>query len=430
MRRATDGSVELDLGSLGGQAQRLVITVERDGKITGSKSQTAQGLTGGEGSLPDRVLEARNTIYARELWHELQMEARNLQSYDVRQHESSITYTRPTGLKVRIQLLSADECAPVDQGLPDNWLAESLHITLHILLGFSHRQYETTRSRPLPPNQSRGRLQNQIHLLRPVIAWHVYMEAVEQCTGYIGGLVKSLRSGKMSDAKFELNTTQNILTDPTAVSGAGRTRLNPTHAVLNGNVLHLSFRIDLTITPGNRLTIMGCTLLARAAATVYQISLPNLAGSEHPNTLIESCPPHRDYPNLSEVRCYVDQAVSCALVNYFRPQLEDAEKEGLVRQNGSLDSIASIDGYDAEDKALWAKGVAGTSLYTAVSSPRELAFAVAGPLHNPHLEVTTMVRKEDAKVVKYIWSAEGPQAEAKSLGISDVCLGLAHDVYS
>jgi len=428
MRRATNGKVELDLGNLGGQAQRLVITIEKDGKVTGISSQTAPVPANDSAPLSAHVLEARNTIYARELWHELQMEARNLQSYDVRQYESSIVYTRPNGMKIRIELLSVDDCPRGEDGLSDNWLAESIHISLHIFLGNAHRQNETFRSRPLPPNQPRSRLHNQYHLLRPIIARLVHMEAIEDTTKYIGGLVKSLRNAKMPDAKFDLITAQNVLADLSNVS-SDRARSNPAQAVLSTITAPLTFAIDLIVTPGNRISIMGRTWLLPATATIYQINLP-ATNPEFPNTLIESCPPHRDYPNLSEVRCYIDQAVSCALANYFQPRLEGGEKEGLSRKYGSLDSKEAKEGFDVEGNAYWIKTMSGASLSTAASPPREIAFTVAGPTSNPHLEVTTIVGKEDTKVLKHVWTADGSQAEAKELGLTDVCLRLVNQVYA
>src|SRR5690554_3875001 len=106
MRRATDGSVELDLGILGGQSQRLVVTIERDGNVTGMSALLAPASGGENTPLSAHVLEARNTVFSRELWHELQMESRTLLSYDVKQYDSSIIYTTKQGVKIRLELLS------------------------------------------------------------------------------------------------------------------------------------------------------------------------------------------------------------------------------------------------------------------------------------------------------------------------------------
>lgn len=431
MRRATDGSVELDLGILGGQSQRLTVTVERDGQVTGTSTLLPPTQSGDETPLPAHVLEARNTAYSRELWHELQMEARTLLSYDVKQYESSIVYTTQHGVKIRLELLSLDALPQRQEDRPDNTLAESVHIALHILLSHAHRQNETMRSRPLPPNQPRGRLQNQYHLLRPVIARMIHLDAIKECTVYIGNLVKALRNAKIADAKFELFTAPHALTDISSVSGE-RTRTSPSQALLNNITTPLFFALDVTITPGNRISIIGHTWLLPATTTVYQINLPT-AHPDTPNMLLDSCPPHRDYPSVSELRCYVDQAVSCALASTWLPYLERSER---ARQSDTVDSLSEAEGYDSTHESFWVKSVTETVLSTAAaSSPREIVFGVSGPITSPQLDVKTVVRMrtQDAQVMRHIWGADHVSTYdgtgGTDQGLEDVCNDLVARAY-
>src|SRR5690606_10616691 len=99
---------------------------------------------------------------------------------------------------------------------------------------------------------------------------------------------------------------------------------------------------DLTITGTNRVSIVGRTWLLPATTTIYQISLPNTPDS--PNSLLETCPPYRDYPSVSEIRAYVNQAVVCALASTFQPRLEQAER---ARQTEKAGSPAEAEGYDS-----------------------------------------------------------------------------------
>lgn len=431
MRRATDGSVELDLGILGGQSQRLTVTVERDGQVTGTSTVPPPTPEGDKTPLPAHVLEARNTVFSRELWHELQMEARTLLSYDVKQYESAIIYTTQQGVKIRLELLSLDALPQRQEGRPDNTLAESVHIALHILLSHAHRQNETIRSRPLPPNQPRGRLQTQCHLLRPVIARMIHLDAIKEVTAYIGNLVKSLRKAKIADAKFELLTAPHALADISSVSGE-RARTSPSQALLNNITTPLFFALDLTITPGNRISIIGHTWLLPATTTVYQINLPT-THPDTPNTLLETCPPHRDYPSLSELRCYVDQAVSCALTSTFQPRLEQAER---ARQTRPAEAMPEAEGYDATYGGFWIKSISETMLSTAAaSSVREITFGVAGPVASPRVEAKTVVRTKapDAEVARHVWGADlaatydGQRSTEK--GLEDVCDELVARAY-
>lgn len=432
MRRATDGSVELDLGILGGQSQRLAVTVERNGQVTGTSTLSAPTPEGDKTPLPADVLEARNTVFSRELWHELQMEARTLLSYDVKQHDSCIIYTTQQGVKIRLELLSLDTLPQWQEGRPDNTLAESVHVALHILLSHAHRQNETMRSRPLPPNQSRGRLQNQYHLLRPVIARMIHLDAIKDCTTYIGNLVKSLRKAKIADAKFELFTAPHALADMSSTSD-DRANTSPSQALLNNITTPLFFALDVTLTAGNRISVVGHTWLLPATTTVYQINLPNTDPAT-PNTLLESCPPHRDYPSVLELRAYIDQAVSCALTSRFQPHLEQAER---ARQTRPVESLPEMEDYDSTHGSFWAKSTTETSLHTtAASCPREINFGVSGPISSPQLQVKTIVKTkgQNAEVSKHVWCADyistfngnGSGEE----GLEDLCDNLVERAYA
>lgn len=360
------------------------------------------------------------------------MEARTLLSYDVKQHDSCIIYTTQQGVKIRLELLSLDALPQRQEDRPDNTLAESVHIALHILLSHAHRQNETMRSRPLPPNQPRGRLQNQYHLLRPVIARMIHLDAIKECTAYIGNLVKSLRKAKIADAKFELLTAPHALADMSSVSGE-RAHTSPSQALLNNITTPLFFALDVTLTAGNRISIVGHTWLLPATTTVYQINLPTTDPAT-PNTLLESCPPHRDYPSAIELRAYIDQAVSCALTSKFQPRLEQAER---TRQSRPAESLPEVEGYDSMHESFWIKSTSETGLYTtAASSPREIIFGVSGPISSPQLQVKTIVKKKarNAEIIKHVWGADHVSTYdgngSGEEGLEDLCDNLVAGAYA
>lgn len=425
MRRAADGSVELDLGVLGGQSQRIAVTIEKDGQITGTSTLPPPASEADTTPLSAHVLEARNTAFSRELWHELQMEARTLLSYDVKQYESAIVYRTKHGVKIRLEILSLDALPERQDDRPDNTLAESVHIALHILLSHAHRQNETMRSRPLPPNQTRKRFQNQYHLLRPVIARMIHLDAISECTTYIGSLVKSLRNAKVADAKFELLTSPHALADLSSAPGE-RTRASPSQTLLNSISTPLFFALNLTITGSSRVSIVGHTWLLPATTTIYQISLPG--APDAPNPLLETCPPHRDYPSVSELRGYVNQAVACALASASQPRLEQAERARQAEKAGGLDQA---EGYDAANGGFWVKSITETMLSTtAASAPREIAFSVSESAAGPRVQVKTIAKTKDrdAEVGSHVWDAETAPEDGK--GVEDVCEELVGKAYS
>lgn len=261
----------------------------------------------------------------------------------------------------------------------------------------------------------------------------IHLDAMAECTAYIGSLVESLRKAKIADAKFELLTAPHALAALSSASGE-RTRSSPSQALLNSIAAPLFFALDLTITPGNRISIIGHTWLLPATTTIYQINLPPTS-PDTPNSLVETCPPHRDYPSISELRCYVDQAVSCALASTFQPRLEQAER---ARQLKITDTLVDAEGYDTAYEGFWIKSVSETTLSTtAASSPREITFHVAGPTSSPHLEVKTIVgtKTHDVEVVRHVWAANGGEASTSDRegrgdrGLGDVCEDLVARAY-
>ncbi|KAH8157892.1 hypothetical protein CIB48_g10348 [Xylaria polymorpha] len=79
--RNDDGTIKLDVGRIGGGAQRMRITIEKGGIVT--DRSPLPGRIPDDAPLKDRVREARDTIFHQELWSELNLEARDLLLYNV-----------------------------------------------------------------------------------------------------------------------------------------------------------------------------------------------------------------------------------------------------------------------------------------------------------------------------------------------------------
>ncbi|KAF9781057.1 hypothetical protein IL306_014253, partial [Fusarium sp. DS 682] len=186
MRRGDDGAVQLDCGRLGGVSERVVVTYERDGQVTGRSALPAETAT--DAPLEERVLEARNTIFSQELWHELTREARTLAAYNVKPNGSRLICDIDPASKSRVilELVPLDSQASSDDSLPDNQIAETMSLALHTLLSYAHRQNELTRTRPIPPHIPRSKGQQTHALLRPIIARLMHLHNVQVVTKHIG----------------------------------------------------------------------------------------------------------------------------------------------------------------------------------------------------------------------------------------------------
>lgn len=302
MRRGDGGSVELDLGRLGGISEGLVVTYERDGKVVGRS--VPRRRANDDSSLESRVLEARNTIFSQELWHELTREARTLAAYGVRPESSTLTCSVDGSSKIILELLPLDSCPAADDSLPDNTIAETIFISLHILLSYAHRYNELMRIRPIPPHISRSRGQQVYALLRPVIARMASIRSVHSCTTYIGSIITALQKAGLPSS-FTLKTTQSSVTDATS---QGPNQQTGAQSLVRNILQPIEYNIIFTILPDTPVTIRGRTFLFPVTTTFYHVALP-------PSSALQDlCAPYSDgYSDTKGLFSYLRTATERAI---------------------------------------------------------------------------------------------------------------------
>lgn len=350
IRRGEDGVANLDIGRLGGTPERLVVTYERNGKVVGR----AAPQEADSDDLVARVLGARNTIFAQELWHELTREARSLAAYDVRlDDDKRLICDIDSESRIIVELLPIDDCqqhsessTADDASLPENTMAQAISITLHILLTYAHRCNELLRIRPLPPHIPRTRGQQIYTLLRPIIARLLYARSTQACTETVGALVRALRGAGISAAKFILRTPQPTVAD---FATAGPNQSSAAVNLVRNMLAPTDFAIELHLLPGVSLTVRGRTYLIPVTATYYHVLAPGDAAVH------EICAPYGDgYPDLRALADYLHIAAAKALATHY-----------LARLKASGDGRA------------WALGVQGTRIRDAQNfDAAQLDFAI------------------------------------------------------
>lgn len=375
MRRSDDGSVELDLGRLGAISEGIVVTYHRDGEVVGRS--VPRRRSGGDASLEARVLEARNTIFSQELWHELTREARTLAAYDVRLDGARLTCKTDRASAITVELLPLASCpAAAADGLPDNGTAEAVSTSLHVLLSYAHRYNELVRTRPMPPHVPRSRGPQMYALLRPVIARFTSRRSVGACTRLVGGLARALRSAGFAQSAFTLRTPR---ARPAAAPGAAGAPNQPSAAqALVRSMLQLpEFAVDLDVLPGASVGVRARTLLFPVVATFYHVVVPRHSGLVAPSP--------DGYADLAALSDYLDTAVAHALAGHF---------------------LAGLGG----DR--WARGVVGTSLRCAAAETLDLHFSVERHAHAAALVLTSSVVADyTSRRRRWQWTAS-PDADA------------------
>ncbi|RDA86069.1 hypothetical protein CP532_1270 [Ophiocordyceps camponoti-leonardi (nom. inval.)] len=327
LRRSEDGSVELDLGRLGGVSECLVVSYLRNDQVVGRSVPTRRRHRRRQdsSSLESRVLEARNTIFAQELWHELIKEARTLAAYDVRLEGSRLRCQTGPDAAIIIELLPLTSCpsAEEDESLPHNGVAEAISLGLHILLGYAHRHNELMRTRPMPPYISRSRPQSQTYaLLRPVIARLASTRSIDSCTKLVGNLSKALRKAGLASS-FILRTPPS----PSPADAASLSHASASQVLVRSLLQPVEFAIDFTILTNVTLTLRGRTFLFPITSTHFNVTLPP------DSPLRPSCVPCPDgYPDLSALADYLDTAVARALTRHFFVRLVSSSSSSTSRR--------------------------------------------------------------------------------------------------
>lgn len=329
--------------------------------------------------LQTRVLEARNSIFSEELWHELHREAHSLASYGVRASDGHIIYEPKRGPKVTLALNTILDNAPDVQRHSDDKLAQLTQLSLHLLLSFAHRQNEMQRLRPAPPNQRRHQQWSQYHLLRPIISRTLHDASVRQCTTFMGAVTRILRQVGISEASFTLQNPQISTADLVSHHSSSSNRPTASQALVNMLTAPADFQIEATITPAARMLIRGRTWFLPLTTTQYQVNLLPPEGGTDPaaNSLQTSFPPYRDrdgYPDLNSLKTYLLAAIPHALVDYYLPRVEsldpsrtDVGQERLLGAEEASESLGS-------SEPSWIRSVRGTSFKHAANEYRSVRF--------------------------------------------------------
>ncbi|KHO00215.1 RNA polymerase II mediator complex component SRB4 [Metarhizium album ARSEF 1941] len=306
MRRGDSGSVELDLGRLGGVSEGLVVTYEQDGKVVGRSVPRRRRHD--DTSLESRILEARNTIFSQELWHELTREARTLAAYDVRPEGSTLTCSVDSRSKIILELLPLESCPASDGSLPNNSVAETIFISLHVLLSYAHRYNELMRIRPIPPHISRSRGQQVYALLRPVIARMASNRAILSCTTYLGSVSKALQKAGLP-ASLTLRTAQLSAADHSA---QGPNQPAGAQSLIRNMLQPVEFNVALAILPDTSLTVRGRTFLFPVTTTFYHVALAPSS------PLRDTCAPYAEgYSDTNALFSYIRTATERAVTLHF-----------------------------------------------------------------------------------------------------------------
>lgn len=321
MRRAEDGSVRLDHGKMGGGSKRIQVSILENGVVVG-RSALPPPLPA-DAPLQDRVKESRDTIFAQELWHEINREGRTVLSKHVRLDKSAVSYTIDSTrtLSVRLETLGEkSRDAEPERAGPQDAVAESLYITLCLLLSAAHRMNEQRRSEP---SANRGGPPPAYSLLTPIISYYEYDKAIQELVQFLTAFANVLRSAGLPSSV--------TMKEPPLSAPPGAAASTALAAIL---LRPPAVQFDLTITPEARLRILlRPSQLYGAQFAVYCLppSQPGPGPGPHQNPLASLCPPAGDeFDRIKELCWYLCRAVPRALTAYYYSAVSSAPADGAA----------------------------------------------------------------------------------------------------
>lgn len=361
MRRSEDGTVDLDCGVVIGESKRLLVTLERNGKIVG-RSSLPQQLPP-DAPLESRVLEARNTIFAQELWHELNREGRLLVAQGVRLEKSSLSYSSDQHSRVVLSLkpLNRIPDEAMSGARPEDHRAEATSVALHQLMTYAHRVNNQRRSRTVAKNRNQLATTTPCPLLRPVLAQLQHEKSLEEAIQFVSDLTTVLQAAGMTTAIFKV-------LEPSIMPKSSAARGSPSEALIRSLFGPLECHIMLNMTKEANLLLYCRTSLTDYISTIYRVHVYSLADGEA-NPLSHAYPPsdhsNREGYTLLDLKYYLQQAISRILV-------ERTIKTIKPNQPPSPSQATAF-------KPAWIRHISGAALESAENEDETIAFDVSIP---------------------------------------------------
>ncbi|KAJ5163936.1 Mediator complex subunit Med17 [Penicillium coprophilum] len=233
LRRAEDGVLLLDEGLIPSKARYVREALNRRVPLSTAKK-----------NIEDRILQARDTVYEEELFHELVREARAIASFGVTTRQNLVRIPASDDLEILLDLVDTTENALQPQhdiSQQGTSLAEGLAHTIRILLAYAHRQNLRRRTQLPPPLTPKTRAIPEHQLIRPALAYIKHMSHVCWLQSLLKDLFGVLQSANLKPPAyttrvFSAGKPRQTSPAPTPETLLGQF-LTPLLSTFNGEIL-------------------------------------------------------------------------------------------------------------------------------------------------------------------------------------------------
>lgn len=197
----------LDKG-LGSSKARLVrVQVRRHDQIVGC-STLPRPTSDDVESIEHRILQARDTVFEEELFHELVREARSMATHGVTTRQNLIRIPTSDDHEILIDLVDSNDDLLQSNlycSQQDLLLADALALSIRILLSYAHRQNLRRRTQAPPPLTPKRRPIPEYHLLRPAVAYFQHMSHVRWLESFFKDIFGVLQTAGLDSAGYTAN---------------------------------------------------------------------------------------------------------------------------------------------------------------------------------------------------------------------------------
>lgn len=210
LRRGSDGNIVLDQGIAASDPKVVRVRI-KDKNLLVSTSSLPYVSPDADIAIEELILRARNNIFEEELFHEINREARTLASQGVHSIDNVIHIPSSNDRKVLLDLVpfSAEPPRPSISTRGKDDMAESIALSLRILLSYAHRQNLRRRSQLPPPLTDRKPPRLTYAILRPIFTYLQHRSALTALRGFLSSIFEPLKAASLT-CDFDVNTLSSL----------------------------------------------------------------------------------------------------------------------------------------------------------------------------------------------------------------------------
>lgn len=193
----------MDRGIATSTPKEVRVRVQKDGKTIGSSSAPASTETEDTTAVEHHIRQARDSLFAEELFYELNREARGLLKHGVDLKRNLVQFPADHDQQILIDLVDLNldgswvitkESSPSPSFNECNGLANAVSQSLRILLSHAHRKNLRRRSQVPPPVTAKKPPTPEYIVLRPVFAYLQHRSHFRWLASFLDTLTQTLQS--------------------------------------------------------------------------------------------------------------------------------------------------------------------------------------------------------------------------------------------